>query len=228
MEDLTKSMFMPFNLQFFAEDGSDDSEATGDSTDTGEDNQEEGNKDDQSQNKSGTEKTFTQADINKMMKAEKESGKRAILKELGLTDVKTAKEGLKSYQVYLDSQKTDTEKKDEAITTLSSEKSQAEQKAYLLECKFTAITEGVKLDSVDDVIALAVSKVTDDKDLKTVLTEMKEKYPSFFTEDSQEGSSKGTGTGVSSGSKKGATSGIGSRLASANKSTKTGKSAYFS
>lgn len=220
------------NLQFFAEDGADD---TSGADNAGDEQGNEGGTGDQNQGKSG-EKTFTQAEVNAMMKAEKSSGRQSILKELGIEakDTKDAKAQVAAYLQFVESQKTEAQKSKEKLEALTSEKSAAEQKALLLESKFTAIAEGVKLEDVDDVLTLAMSKVTDDKDLKTVLGEMKEKYPSFFSgKEDQGGKGTGTGTGVGSGSGKSSaqgSTGIGSRLAASRtqSSTNQTKSSYFS
>lgn len=52
---------------------------------------------------------------------------------------------------------------------------------------------GVNKDAVDDVITIAMSKVTDDKPLETVLDEMKKetRYASFFNSDSNNNNSSG-------------------------------------
>lgn len=218
-------------LQFFAEDGSAGSEGAGDSQggDQGDgDTDGDDNNGDQNQDgKSGEEKTFTQAELNKMMKAEKDSGKRSILKMLGVKDEKAAKEAMAEYNNYLESKKTKEEKDSEKLATLETQKSEAEKKAMFLENKFTAITEGVKLEAVEDVVALATLKVTDDKDFKTVIGEMKTKYPDFFT-GTQGSSSLGTGSSVNASRSNNKEQGLGATLASSIKATQTTKSSYFS
>lgn len=84
-------------LQFFAEEGS---EGAGGS-EGGQGNQGTGNQ-------SG--KTFTQEDVNALLKKEKESAKKALLKELGVEDAKSAKEGLEKYKEILEKDKTDAQK----------------------------------------------------------------------------------------------------------------------
>jgi hypothetical protein len=224
--------FLPMHLQFFADGGTGAADGAGDSEggENDDDNSDGKEAGDQNQNKAGDNKTLTQAELNAMMKKEKDSGKRAILKELGLTDPKE----IAKVKALLDSQKTEQEKKDEALTTAKNEAAEAKKEAAHLSNKFTAMGEGVKLEVVDDVIAIATLKVTETKDLKAVIAEMKTNaaYASFFTDGSSAGSSNGTGTGVGSGKKggngNGATTGLGSRLATANKPTTQAKSSYFS
>lgn len=137
------------------------------------------------------EKTFSQADVNRMMAAEKESGRRSILKELGVEDITSAKEGLQKYQEYLNSQKTELQQAQEAQTKLQSECAAAIAEANHAKSCIAAMKLGANADSIEDLVALAATKVTNDKTLETVLSEMKSNsvYAGFFK------SSVGTGTG---------------------------------
>ena len=108
-------------------------------------------------------KTFTQAEVNRMMKAEKESGRRSILKELGVEDVKGTKEALEKYQKYLDSQKSDLEKANENLNETQAKLTSAENRANKAEFCLKAIAEfEANPKSVDDLVAIAMTKVTDD------------------------------------------------------------------
>lgn len=174
-------------------------------------------------------KTFTQAEVSAMMAKEKNQGRLAVLKELGVEDAKTAKEGLSKYKEYLDSQKTDLEKAQGETAAEKTARLAAEQKAQLLENSLAAIKLGVKPDCVEDVMALATAKVSDTKSFADVMAELKTKYPSFFGEDaSGSGGEANKGTGGNVGSKKsaGTASGLGARLGA---QAKTGeqKSSYF-
>ena len=147
-------------------------------------------------------KTFTQAEVNRMMKAEKESGRRSILKELGVEDVKGTKEALEKYQKYLDSQKSDLEKANENLNETQAKLTSAENRANKAEFCLKAIAEfEANPKSVDDLVAIAMTKVTDDKDIATVLKEMKENeaYNGFFTKSSSSSGSSGTGNPLPKG-----------------------------
>jgi hypothetical protein len=238
---MTPKYVLPYHMQFFADAGAGDGAGAEDDDEDDEDDDEgdgdgDGKNDktgDQAKGKTGNEKKeFTQAELNKMMKAEKDSGKRAMLKSFGFKDEKEAKAAMDALKKFQDSQKTETEKQTEKVNTLTSEKTAAEKRAEYLENKFTALGEGVKLDVVDDIVTMAMSKVTDDKDLKAVLADMKKNatYAAFFTEagDGSNGSN-GTGTGVNGGKKTGGkVTGMGARLAAAGKPATTAKSSYFS
>lgn len=226
-----KRCSLPYNLQLFAEPnegGNDNSNNSNNGSNGDSDNNGNGGNGDQNQNKSG-EKTFTQAEVNNMMTKEKNEGKRAILKSLGFKDEEEAKKSIEEYNKYVESKKTDDEKKAEALKTAKSEKDEAIKRASLAESKLACYNAGVSKDYIDDVMLIASSKVTEEKTLETVLEEMKKdkKYESFFGETS---SSNSGGTGSNAGhssSGNGSKDNYGERLAKqANANQKT-KSSFF-
>lgn len=215
---------LKMNLQFFAEGGDDSNEAKG----TEDSNQGNENKnEDQNSNENSGEKTFTQTEVSSMMAKEKNEGKRSILKTLGFKNEKEAEEAIKKYNEYLESQKTQEEKSKELLDQATSEKDEALKRAQLAEDKLTCYALGIGSEYIDDVIAIASSKVTEDKDLETVLKEMKEdkKYASFFgASNSHDGTGNDPGH---SGKQDNKEEGIGKRLAEKAKSNKNAKSSYF-
>lgn len=144
------------------------------------------------QTDTGAEKVFTQADVNRMMAAEKESGRKSILKELGITDVASAKEGLQKYQEYLEAQKSEVQKIQETNTQLQEKYNQSLQEISHTKNCMQAMKLGVNPDSVEELVILASSKVNDNKDFETVVSEMKNNsvYAGFFKT-----ASVGTGQG---------------------------------
>ena len=136
-------------------------------------------------------KTFTQEDVNRMMAAEKEQGRRSILKELGVEDITSAKDALQKYQEHLNSQKTELQQAQESQAKLQSEYASAIARANKAENCITAMRLGANSESLDDLVTIATSKVTEGKTFEAVLTEMKSNsaYAGFFT------SSVGTGNG---------------------------------
>lgn len=237
---MSKKNFIPMNLQFFAEDGGENQG----STDTGSQNQQgseqnsqQGNQSQQGNNsQSGSnqqqEKTFTQSDMTAMATREKREGKNSILKLFGISDEKSAKDEAAAYLAWKESQKTEEQKQQEATEKLQTDKTDAEKRAMVAENKLSAFVAGVNKDSLEDALAIALLKVTEDKNLDAVLSEMKEqaKYKGFFEQESSQSSpDAGTGNGVnhsSSGGNSGA-SNIGKRLAEKNNSSQTKKSSYF-
>lgn len=141
-------------------------------------------------------RTFTQEEVNRMMRDEKESAKKSLLRELGVDDAKTAKEGLAKYREILDKDKTDAERAKEGLAVETKAKGEAERRALLAEAKVEALSAGCNPTYLDDLITLATSRVTEDKDLSAVIKEMKgdQKYKTFFGTD-HEPEDKGTGGG---------------------------------
>ena len=183
--------------------GSDSGNNNPNNTDNNSDNtNNDSNNNSDSNNNQDQGKTFTQAEVNRMMKAEKESGRRSILKELGVEDVKSTKEALEKYQKYLDSQKSDLEKANENLNETQAKLTSAENRANKAEFCLKAIAEfEANPKSVDDLVAIAMTKVTDDKDIATVLKEMKENeaYNGFFAKSSSSSGSSGTGNPLPKG-----------------------------
>lgn len=215
---------LKMNLQFFAEGGDDSNEAKG----TEDSNQGNENKnEDQDSNENSGEKTFTQTEVSSMMAKEKNEGKRSILKTLGFKNEKEAEEAIKKYNEYLESQKTQEEKSKELLDQVTSEKDDALKRAQIAEDKLACYASGIGSEYIDDVIAIASSKVTEDKDLETILKEMKDdkKYASFFgTSNSHDGTGNDPGH---SGNQENKDEGIGKRLAEKTRINKNTKSSFF-
>lgn len=223
---------MPFRLQFFAE-GDD-----GQSNDNGQNGNENSNGDGGEQNSSDNggeqnkgEKTFTQKQVSDMMAKEKKQGKQSVLNALGFKSEQEAKDAVSLLKALQESQKSDEQKQEEAKKAALDEKEKAEQRAIVAEAKLTCIENGVNKEAVDDVLVIAMAKVSDDKKLEDVIAEMKKekRYSSFFTAEDG-GSSNGTGSTPSHSSSKGSNeNNYGKQLAekfNAKKSVET-KSKFF-
>lgn len=177
-------------------------------------------------NQSG--KTFTQEDVNALLKKEKESAKKALLKELGVEDAKSAKEGLAKYKEILEKDKTETQKAQDTANAAEKAKQEAEKRAILAEAKVEVLSAGCKPEYLEDVITLALTRVSDNKDLAAVVKEMKAdaKYGAFFGESGSGAGDHGTGGG--SGYRKGGSGKageLGSRLGA--QATNGTKNPYF-
>lgn len=195
-------------------------------------------KDKSGDDKGKSGKTFTQEQVNKMMTREKNQGRNAALKELGI-DPKDSKM-VAMVKALIESQKTDEQKAAEKDAEAQNKMNEAEQRAQVAEAKAEAMMLGVKPQYVDDVVTLALAKMTEDSDLKTIIGEFKTKYPVWFgesEEDDDKGGKdkgkgktgqKGTGSSVknSDKEKKGEEKGLGARLAAQRRGTGK-KSSYW-
>ena len=202
--EVVKKM-LPLNLQFFAEDN--------------EPNVENENQENENEDISEPEvKTFTQEEVNSLLASTKREAKKNVLSSLGFKSEAEAKNSISMLNKLLeDDSPNDSENNTE---------SENEKRALAAESKLTCLLAGVDKDSIDDVIAIANKKVTQEKDLSKVLEEMKEekRYSSFFCDDN-----KGTGSDPGhSGNTDDNSDSYGKRIASMNKnSSNNGKSNFF-
>ena len=194
------------------------------------DNESGGKDDKDKKEQKKASKTFSQDQVTRMMTREKNQGRNAALKELGI-DPKDTKM-IATVKALIEAQKSDEQKKIEQEQKANSELDEANRRAEIAEAKAEAMQLGVKSQFVDDAITLAMAKVTDDTDLKTVLGEFKQKYPLWFETDEDDKNStgkKGTGSSVKDqkGGKKKETQTLGARLA-AKRRPSANKKSYWS
>lgn len=216
------------------EDVEDQDDNKDDSGKSGKDDKSGKDKSGDDKGKSG--KTFTQEQVSRMMTREKNQGRSAALKELGI-DPKDSKM-VAMVKALIESQKTDEQKAAEKDAENQTKMNEAEQRAQVAEAKAEAMMLGVKTQYVEDVVTLALAKMTEDSDLKTIIGEFKTKYPVWFgeSEDDDKGGKnkekgktgqKGTGSSVKTSKEvKGEEKGLGARLAAQRRGTGK-KSSYW-
>lgn len=88
-------------------------------------------------------------------------------------------EELEAFRKWQESQKSDAEKQAAAIGKAEKAKAEAEAKAAAAELKLTAMSKGVSAEALDDVIALAKTKITDKVTAESAIDEIIKKYPAF-------------------------------------------------
>lgn len=178
------------------------------------------------------EKTFTQEEVNKMMAREKRQGAASVYRLLGIKSSDTKM--LNALKAFINSQKTDDQKAEADNEALK----EANRKLLIAEAKAEAMQLGVQAQYVDDVVTLAIGKKTDDEefDIKTAISELKTKYPVWFTaskdddKKKQDVGQKGTGSSVKSG-RKDKTDGkesLGKRLAANRRKSLGSSKSYWS
>lgn len=173
-----------------------DNEETEDQTEEG-----AGADDEKGKDETNKEKTFTQAQVTRMMSKEKKQGKNSVYKELGI-DPKDTKM-IAMFKAFVNSQKSDEDIAAENKAENDAKLAEAERKALTAELKAEAMMMGVKTQYVEDIVTLAMSKMTDeDADAKVIMGEFKKKYPVWFGEgfdedDSESTGKKGTGSSIS-------------------------------
>lgn len=213
------------------EDETLDNEGTEDQTD-----EDTGADDGKGKDEPNEEKTFTQAQVTRMMSKEKKQGKNSVYKELGI-DPKDTKM-IAMFKAFVNSQKSDEDVAAENKAENDAKLAEAERKALTAELKAEAMMMGVKTQYVEDIVTLAMSKMTDeDADAKVIMGEFKRKYPVWFGEgsgedDSESTGKKGTGSSVSNkdkNNKGGKSKSLGARLAAQRKQQNdSSKSSFWS
>lgn len=172
------------------------------------------------------ENTYTK----EQLESAKNESANSVYKELGI-DPKD-KKSIAMFKAFISSQKTDEEKAADKEKADNERLEEAERKLKIAEAKAEAMALGVKSEYVEDVITLALSKVDDTNNLKSVLDGFKKRYSFWFGEETTETSpSKKSGTGSSFNSKEkkdkdGKGESLGARLA-AQKKNGTKKSSYW-
>lgn len=176
-------------------------------------------------------KTFSQDDVTRMMTREKQQGRNAVFNELGIdpNDTKT----IEMVKAIMAAQKQD----EEPPVAPSADLIEAQHRADVAEAKAEAMMLGAQPKFVDDIVTLATAKLqdSDETDFKTVVSQIKEKYPVWFGEGGSDVDpknsvgSRGTGSSIGSnaGAKKDAGAGelsLGQRLAASKKHSKPSKS----
>ena len=214
-------------------------------------NQQQNNSQQQNnQNTGGTGangKTFTQEDVNRMMAREKNQGRAAAFSELGLDPNDTNM--MNMFRAFVSAMQSGSEQDNQQAAQQQIKIAEAESRAKKAEAKAEAMQLGVNPQYVDDAVTIIMSKLDDNNDVKTLVGELKTKYPAWFNVEQQnDDKGKGgkqqnnnqqqnkqtgqNGTGSSVGNatnnnNKGV-SGIGTRLAAQRKQGNSQKSSFWS
>lgn len=196
--------------------GSDTGNKGGDSTDSG-------------------EKSFTQKQVSSMMAKEKKQGREAAYREMGI-DPNDSKM-VNMFKAFINSQKTDEQKANEEAAAQAAKVAEAEQRAMVAEAKAEAMQLGVLPQFADDAVTLALAKMDDNTDLKSIIGELKTKYPVWFDASAAGADSKnatgqkGTGASINIGTKDatgGENKGMGARLAAQRRTKTDPKKSFWS
>lgn len=124
-------------------------------------------------------KTFTQDDVSAIASKEAKKERERILKSLGIEDVDNAKDGMKAFKDWQESQKTEAQKQADQLEALQKTNLSAEQEKAQLRAEVSALKLGVKTDSIADVVVLANNLVSEDVDIDAAMKSVIEKYPHF-------------------------------------------------
>jgi hypothetical protein len=140
----------------------------------GQDNQQQGQQQQQQEMK-----TFTQEDVNNIVAREVKKTQEKLLKQLGIDDFNSAKEGLQKFREWQESQKTEAQKQAERLQQLEQQFNAVQQEKETLLAQLAAVKAGVHADFVEDVIVLAQRLVNEDTTIDDAIAKVIEKYPHF-------------------------------------------------
>jgi hypothetical protein len=169
-------------------------------------------------NNPAPEKTFSQADVAKMMTREKSAGRNAVYKELGIDPKNEA--SVEELKKLIQSRKSDAQVLADLKIENDKKIEEADQRVFLAEVKAEIAQAGVQKDYREDAIALITAKVKNIEDLPAEIENIKTKYPVWFADADAVGNSlgpKGTGSPPKPGSGGGSSQpeNLGERLAKA-------------
>ena len=118
------------------------------------------------------------------------------LKSLGVENSDSLQAIVKKAKEDEEANKTDLQKKDDALTTTTKELVTEREARVIAEAKLSAIQLGAKPELVDDLVIIAKAKVTKDKDVNAVIAEMKDSTNGkiYFATEEDETNKKGTVT----------------------------------
>ena len=144
------------------------------------------------QTQQGTEtqtKTETKVDVEKV-KSEALSG---FLKELGVEDAEALRGIVTKHKEDEDKSKTELERKNDTLTQTTKELAEEREARIIAEAKLSAVQLGAKPELVEDLVIVAKSKVTKDKDINAVIAEIKDSASGkvYFKSDEEETEEKG-------------------------------------
>lgn len=97
-----------------------------------------------------------------------------LLKTLGVDDEEALKGIVTKAHEDEEAKKTDLQKKDDALTATTKELVEERDARIMAEAKLAAIKLGANPELVDDLVIIAKAKVTKDKDINTIVSEIKE------------------------------------------------------
>lgn len=132
------------------------------------------------------EKTFTQDDVNNLIARETKKQQEKLLKQLGIENFENAKEGMKQFKEWQDAQKTEAERQAEQLKLLEENYNSTATENETLKAQISAMKAGVMANSIEDVVTLAKTLVSDDVDMDAAIVKVVEKYPHFAQNQKQD------------------------------------------
>ena len=129
-------------------------------------------------------KTEPKVDVEKV-KSEALSG---FLKELGVENAEALRGIVTKHKEDEDKNKTELERKNDTLAQTTKELAEEREARIIAEAKFSAVQLGAKPELVEDLVIIAKSKVTKEKDINAVIAEIKDSASGkvYFKSDEEE------------------------------------------
>lgn len=153
--------------------------------------------DDNTQNNDTNQQTSTQQNNNVDVEKVKGDAIAEYLKSLGVENSDSLQAIVNKAKEDEEANKTDLQKKDDALTATTKELVTEREARVIAEAKLSAIQLGAKPEFVDDLVIVAKAKVTKEKDINAVIAEMKDSTNGkiyFVTNDEEENETNKKGT----------------------------------
>ena len=134
---------------------------------------------DSNDNDDDDEKPIPQWKVNKIVTREVRKAQEELLRQLGIEDFESAKEGLQKFREWQDAQKSREEKQLEQFKKMEQQLTEFQTENVKLKAQIAALKAGVKSDSLEDVIVLANNLVDEDTSIDEAIQKVLKKYPQF-------------------------------------------------
>ena len=125
------------------------------------------------------EKPIPQWKVNKIVTREVRKAQEDLLRQLGIEDFESAKEGLQKFREWQDAQKSREEKQLEQFKKMEQQLEEFQTENTKLKAQIAALKAGVRSDSLEDVIVLANNLVNEDTSIDEAIQKVLKKYPQF-------------------------------------------------
>lgn len=134
------------------------------------------------------ENTTTQTEQKVDVEKVKSDALAGFLKELGVEDKDSLKGIITKAKEEEDKNKTELERTSDTLKQTTKLLAEEKELRIMAEAKLSAIQLGAKTELVDDLVIVAKSKVTKDKDINAIITEMKDSESGkiYFKTDEEE------------------------------------------
>ena len=121
-----------------------------------------------------TEETKTEQKETVNIEETKKQGVSELLKTLGIENEDVLKSIITKHNEEEESKKTELQKSQDSNKTLTKNLVSEKERADIAEAKLNALMLGARKELVDDLVVIAMAKVTDDKKISEIISEIKE------------------------------------------------------